>query len=181
MPTRDPKSPATAAPWTAVLLAAAALMAGGAAPAGPAEAAADEAPTATVSVEAVVVEPPQLGPDTLCRLKVLLRNRGPRIASQLGFAVRIDGRELPVYRNQLFMFPVRPGSEPAELRLYNFWSTETGRPMPPDGELTVEVTLQEAQWMDIRDEEGVEVWEPLGAVPGLPSSASVSLPMKAPG
>ena len=137
-------------------------------------------PRPPLTLEVVHVGPERPAPDTLCRLSVTLRNGGERIASQLGFTVTIDGQALPVYRNQLFMFPVAAG-EAAELRLYNFWSTETSRPPPADGRLTVEVRLVEAQWMDIRDEDGVEVWTPLGAVTGLPVAASVTLEMsKAP-
>ncbi len=132
-----------------------------------------------IRVERVTVEPTrELAADVLCRLTVTLRNTGDRTASQLGFEVTINGQELPVYANQLFMYPVEAGAA-ADIPLYNFWSTETSRPRPADGKLAVEVTLAEAQWMDIStDAEGVEVWKPLGAVDGLPSAASVTLEMR---
>lgn len=135
---------------------------------------AQEAPA--VTVEAVNVQPTSPGPDTLCKLTVKLANGGDRTASQLDFKVKINGQELPVYRNQLFMFPVPPG-ESADIPLYNFWSTETSRPMPADGKLDIEVTLATAQWMEIKDEEGVEVWQPLGPVQGLPISKTLTLSM----
>lgn len=129
----------------------------------------------SVVVESVLIEPSQPGVDTLCRLKVTLRNDGDQTASQLGFSVRLNDQDLTVYGNQLFMYPLPAGSS-TEVPLYNFWTTETSRPAPTDGKLTVEVVLLEAQWMDIQiDSEGVEVWNPLGEVDGLPSSHRVTL------
>ncbi len=155
-------------------------------PLGPAALRGQEAPAAegeakpapVLSVEEIVVEPADPGPDTLCRLRVKLKNSGDRIASQLGFAVRINGQDLPVYGNQLFMYPLEPGAV-SELKLYNFWTTETSRPMPADGRLALEVELKEAVWMDIStDADGVEVWTPQGAIEGLPVSAKITLAMK---
>lgn len=140
----------------------------------------EETPPPSLSIESVDIEPLQPGADTLCRLNVTLRNSGEQTASQLGFKVTINGQDLPVYANQLFMYPVDAGSI-AKIQLYNFWSTETARPMPADGKLKVEVSLQEAQWMDISvDEEGVEEWRPAGEVGGLPGRVSVTLPMAKP-
>jgi hypothetical protein len=130
-----------------------------------------------VTLEAISVEPTAPGADTLCKLQVTLQNKGTEVASQLDFKVKINGQELPVYRNQLFMYPVQP-DQSAQIQLYNFWSTETSRPMPADGKLTVEVSLVAAQWMKIAMEDEVEVWEPLGPVDGLPSSQSVTLTMQ---
>jgi len=149
---------------------------------------AQEAPPASLlSVTKIDVQPAAPGPDTLCKLTVTVRNEGERKASQLGFSVKINGQELSVYGNQLFMYPV-PGEGELEIPLYNFWTTETSRPtMPADGKFSVEVNLLEAQWMDIGNvtetveragksvEEEVEVWTPLGPVEGLPASASLVL------
>lgn len=133
-----------------------------------------EEPTPQVTIEAVIVEPEKPGPETLCRLQVRLKNAGDRVASQLGFGVEINGQELPVYANQLFYYALEPGATTV-MPLYNFWTTETSRPAPADGKLTVTVTLKEAEWMDISvDEEGVETWKPLGPVEELPSRASVT-------
>lgn len=139
-------------------------------------AAADAKPL--VTIESISIEPGSPGPDTLCKLRVTLRNQGAEIASQLGFSVKINGQELGVYGNQLFMYPV--GAQASEeIPLYNFWSTETSREMPKNGKMTVEVSLNEARWMKIADdEEGVEVWTPLGDVEGLPVSSRVTLTMK---
>jgi hypothetical protein len=143
--------------------------------------AAEETPAAAASpllIEAIAVEPTEPGPETLCKLRIKIRNGGGRPASSLRFAVKVAGHSLPVYGNQLFMYPLAPGAA-TEVRLYNFWTTETGRPAPPDGKLTVEVALTEARWLKLTtDPDGVEVWEPLEPVPGLPIAKSVTLPLK---
>jgi hypothetical protein len=140
-----------------------------------------EAPRPLLTLEAVMVEPTSPAADTLCRLRVKLRNSGEQIASQLGFAVSLNGQDLGVYGNQLFMYPVAPGAT-EEIRLYNFWTTETSRSMPADGKLRVEVTLKEAIWTRVEmetDEEGeIEVWTPIGPVESLPVKAEVTLQMK---
>ncbi|MFQ5528555.1 MAG: hypothetical protein ACE5GX_20155 [Thermoanaerobaculia bacterium] len=133
-------------------------------------------PTSAVQISAVRVEPANPAADTLCRLRIELENADERIASQLGFTVTINGQELPVYKNHLFMFPVSPGGK-SELPLYNFWSTETSRPLPASGKLEIEVALREARWMDISTEDDTEVWKPLGDVTGLPVSRSITLEM----
>lgn len=163
-----PPPPRRRAPLLALLLLAAAA----------APMVAQESSASPLAIAAPVVEPDAPAADTLCRLKVRITNSGDKIASQLGFTVKLNGQELPVYGNQLFMYPLPPG-ETTEIDLYNFWSTETSRPFPADAKLKVEVGLKEAQWMDIStDDEGVEVWTPLGAVETLPAPASVTLQMK---
>jgi hypothetical protein len=134
---------------------------------------------ATLVLEAVEVDPASPGPDTLCKLGVTVRSSGGKTASALGFRVRVDGKELPVYRNELFFRPVAAGAA-AEVQLHNFWSSETGRPFPASGRMTVEVTLTEARWMDVKTRDGAEVWTPVGAVEGLPVSRSVTLTLKKP-
>lgn len=139
-----------------------------------------EAPS-PLALEGIEVDPAAPGPGTLVQLRARVVNRGQRPASQLGFQVTIDGDPLPVYRNQIFMQALPPG-ETSVVRLYNFWTTETFRPMPKDGKLNLEVTLQEAHWYRIEDveEEGetIEEWSPLEPVPGLPSSRSLVLDLK---
>jgi hypothetical protein len=151
-----------------------ALVAAIAASAAAAEPAKKPAPAASLAIGAVTVTPAAPGADTLCQLRVELRNGGTEIASQLAFAVKVNGAELPVYRNQLFMQRIDPG-KPATVRLYNFWTTETGRDAPADGRYRVEVTLAAARWYRIGTEDGVEVWTPLGPVPGLPVTASATV------
>src|SRR5690242_9338713 len=54
-------------------------------------------------VTAIHVTPPTPGADTLCQLRVEVKNGGERVASQLAFTVKVNGHELPVYGRQLFM------------------------------------------------------------------------------
>ncbi|HEX3128184.1 MAG TPA: hypothetical protein VH394_12715 [Thermoanaerobaculia bacterium] len=131
-------------------------------------------PAPGLTLEAVKVDPASPGPDKLCKLSVTVKNAGAKTASALGFRVKVDGKELAVYGKELFFRPVPAGST-TEIKLHNFWSSETGRPFPASGRMTVEVTLAEARWMDVKTENGAEVWTPVGAVEGLPVSKSVTL------
>ena len=127
-------------------------------------------------LENVKVEPASPGEDTLCRLSVTLRNTGERQASAMEFAVKVNGREVRAYKNRLFLQPIAPGAT-REIRLLNFWSNESGRPLPPDGKLAVEVTLARASWMGKEAKDGADVWTPLGLADGLPFTHSLSLNM----
>ena len=130
-----------------------------------------------LTLEAVTVEPSSPTAETLCRLRVTVKNAGQDFASALELAVRVNGQELPAYKNRLFYDPVPPGTA-KEVRLFNFWTTESGRPAPADGKLKVEVALKEAQWVEVKSEGGAEVWKPVGPVEGLPLAVSISLELK---
>ena len=138
-------------------------------------------PAPPLTIERITVEPASPGADTLCRLRVRVANAGEHIASRFAFAVSLNGQELGVYGNQIFMFPVGPGAS-EEISLYNFWTTETSRAMPADGKLRVEVTLREAVWTQMStetDAEGeIEVWTPIGPVENLPAKAEITVQMK---
>jgi hypothetical protein len=136
----------------------------------------DKPAAPALSLQTVQVEPASPGPDTLCHLTVTLKNAGKRPASALEFTVKVNGAALPVYRDRLFLEAVEPGAT-RQLRLFNFWSTETGRPAPPDGKLAVEVALTSASWMKRETKNGATVWNPDGAVEGLPSSKGITLAM----
>jgi hypothetical protein len=127
-----------------------------------------------LAIVAVTATPANAGADTLCQLRVEVANKGDRIASELAFAVKVNGHDLPVYRNQLFMQRIDPGKT-TTLRLYNFWTTETGRPTPTDGKYRIEVTLLNAKWYDIAVKDGVEDWTPLTPVPGLPLTITATV------
>ncbi len=132
-------------------------------------------PALTIDEPAVTPEKP--GVHTLCQLRVTLHNSGTQNAAALAFEVRINGEALAVYGNQVYMQAIPPGGS-AEVRLYNFWTTETQRKAPKDGILKLEVRLLEASWMTIEDdEEGVEVWTPQGAIENLPISSKLDLPL----
>jgi hypothetical protein len=168
---QSPEQIETARAALAVTLAALALITGIAA------AQTDSQSEPELVISSVTVEPSEPTAETLCSLRVELDNRSEQIASQLEFKVKINDTELPVYGNQVFMVPAS-ASGSTEVKLYNFWSTETSRPMPKDGRLNVEVTLVAARWMKIGVEDGVETWEPLESVPGLPASNKISVELK---
>ncbi len=135
-----------------------------------------EAPKPALTIEAVKVEPAAPRVDTLCHLTITLKNAGAQTASGLEFVVKVNGKPLSAYDKRLYLTPVEPGAT-RELRLFNFWSTETGRPAPADGRLDVEVTLAHAAWTLKTIRDGAEVWTPAGEVPGLPVSRNVTLKM----
>ena len=123
-----------------------------------------------VTLEKVAIEPGSPGPESLVKLTVTLANGGEEPITAFGFDVEVAGQKLPVYDNQLFLAELAAG-ETLELPLYNFWTSETGRPAPADGKLPVKVTLREARWLKVGEEEGTDVWTLEGPVEGLPVSA----------
>ncbi len=129
-----------------------------------------------LSIESVKVEPASPRPDTLCHLTVTLKNTGEQRASALEMVVRVNGKELSAYKQRLYLTAVEPGAT-REVRLFNFWSTEAGRPAPADGKLNVEVTLSRASWMRKTARDGAEVWTPSGDAPGLPVTKNIVLKM----
>ena len=138
---------------------------------------AQETPPTQLRIDAPKVTPEKPGVDTLCQLRVTLHNDGELPASALAFEVKINGEALVVYGNQVYMQAI-PAKGSGEVRLFNFWTTETRRKAPKDGVLKLEVRLLEASWMTIEDdEEGVEVWTPQGAVEGLPIASGLDVPL----
>ncbi len=132
------------------------------------EAKAGQSEKAALEILSVAVEPASPGPETLCDLRVEIANRGREAASRFAFEVRVSGEALTVYEDELVLQPIPPG-ESAEVRLHNFWSSETGRPFPQDGKLVVEVTLREASWVRVDEASGTR--RPVGQVGGLPVSS----------
>lgn len=131
-------------------------------------------PASGLSLASITIEPAAVAADTLCRLRVEIRNSTPQPVSYLVFRVRVGGHQLPVY-DKLVTLQTLPAAASTEVRLYNFWSSETGRPFPADGNLTVDVSLLEARWVRLETKDGEEVTTPLATVPGLPVSRSVAL------
>jgi hypothetical protein len=128
-------------------------------------------PAPKLVLEAAEVTPRSASAEALCQLRARIKNTGQEIAAAFVFAVKINGREVSIYRNHMFMDPIEPG-ETRSLRLYGFWTSETGRQLPAAGDLIVEVSLVEARWMKAaKDAEGTIVWTDLGAVEGLPQTA----------
>lgn len=131
-----------------------------------------------LAIEAVRIAPSAPGADTLCQLYVTLKSSAERPVSALDFGVAVGGTPLKVYEKQLFLENLAPGAT-AEVRLYNFWTSETGRPAPADGKLRVAVTLRAAQWVEITTEEdGTEVWTLGEPVPGLPVAKELVVTLK---
>ena len=134
-----------------------------------------------VVLSGIDVTPAAPGPETLCKLTATISNAGSRAVYSFGFDVEVDGHSLPVYEKQLFLQVIEAG-ESEEVALFNFWTSETGRPAPADGRLDVLVRLREARWVDVseveEDGETVEVWTPVGEVPGLPQTVERTLELK---
>ncbi len=127
---------------------------------------------APVQLGEILLEPSQPGTDTLCKLRVSVKNGSARMVSSLRFEVRLNGQPLTVYRNQAFLEKLAPGAEQT-VQLYNFWTTETGRPAPADGRLTVEIRLVSARHLShSKDAQGNDVWQLEEAVAGLPVTAT---------
>ena len=80
----------------------------------------------------------------------------------------VNGQRLASYINHNFRTTLQPGKE-TDVPLYNFWSSEAGRPYPGDGRLVIDVRLIGARWVDPRSTD-------LGAmVDPLPAPFSVTL------
>ncbi len=141
------------------------------------EASEQESAESPLKVASVRVSPESPGPEALCTLTVEIANGAERAITAFGFDVTVAGNPLPVYDNQLFL-KVVPAGETVELPLYNFWTSETGRPAPADGKMPVEVTLREARWVKLGEEDGTEVWELEGEVGGLPVTAETMVTLK---
>ena len=134
-----------------------------------------------VVLSGIEVTPAAPGAETLCKLTATIENSGDRAVYGFGFDVELNGQPLPVYEKQLFLQVIEAG-ETEEVALFNFWTSETGRPAPSDGKLKVLVRLREARWVEVseaeEDGETVEVWTPLGDVAGLPQAVSLTLDLK---
>ncbi|MBN2369796.1 MAG: hypothetical protein JXO72_04860 [Vicinamibacteria bacterium] len=125
---------------------------------------------AKVSVDAIVVTPAIPAPSTLCKLKARVKNSGALAASFFRFSVTIDGKNLPVYKNQTYVVNVEPGTT-GDLDLYNFWTPKESKT------LDIQVTLEEAQLVQIKKEGSTSTTTPSEPVTGLPASATLSLKM----
>jgi len=127
------------------------------------------ADAADVHVDAIMVQPASPGPSALCELKVRLKNAGSRSVSYFRFNVKIDGQEAPPYKLYTHVFNIEPGTT-GVLALNNFYS-------PPEAKtFEVQVTLVEAQWVEVKKEGNSSTTTPSGPVAGL--STGTSLPVK---
>ena len=128
------------------------------------------AEAADVHVEAIMVQPASPGPSTLCEFKVRLKNAGSRPVSYFRFNVKIDGQDVPAYKLYTHVFNIEPGKT-GKLALNNFYS-------PPEARaFEVQVTLVEAQWVEVKKEGTSSTTTPSGPMAGLPTGASLSVKM----
>jgi hypothetical protein len=99
---------------------------------------------------------------------VRLKNSGSRSVSFFKINVKIDGQDVPVYKLYNYIFNIDPGAT-AELALNNFYSPAQAKTFE------VQVTLVEAQWVEVK-KDGLNVTTtPSGAVAGLPTSGTISV------
>jgi hypothetical protein len=125
----------------------------------------------SVSIEAVSVAPQSPGPGVLCTLGVQLKNAGTSTATYFRFKVKIDGQDVAIYNVESFAVNVGPGTSET-ITLYGFWSPATFK-----ANFTVEVTLLEGQWADVKREGNTSTTTPIGPIEGLPVSATQSVHM----
>lgn len=128
---------------------------------------------ADVRVEAIMVKPASPAPSALCELKVLLKNSGSHSASYFRFEVKVADKSLPVYKVYTYAIPIDPGAS-SELALFNFYSPAEGKTFE------VQVTLLEAQWVDVKKEGKSSTTTPAGAVAGLPTGNSLLVKLAPP-
>lgn len=126
------------------------------------------ADAADVRVDTIVVKPASPGPSALCELKVRLKNGGSRSVSYFRFNVKIDGQDVPVYKLYTYVVNIDPGAS-SELALNNFYSPAEAKAFE------VQVTLVEAQWVEVKKDGTNTTTTPSGAVAGLPTGASLSV------
>ncbi|MDA8019518.1 MAG: hypothetical protein MPN21_18905 [Thermoanaerobaculia bacterium] len=156
-------------------------------------------PSSPLTLVAVDIQPEDPSAETLCRLGVELTNQGEQPISGLRFAVSVNGHSLPVYEKHVFLDVVPPGGK-VNVPLYNFWVTETGRPLPEKGPLTVEVRVVDARWTRVElepmdpekatrtDSEGneataqemVETWTLLDSLEVLPEAVTATRALRRP-
>lgn len=132
-------------------------------------------PAPSLRIEAILLSPDRPAAETLCQLRLRLHNDSEKPISGLELRVALDGRELTVYRNQLLMDFLAPRA-PTEIELFNFWTTESDRPAPTDGQLRLEISVEKAHWLEITAAaDGTETWTLLEPVPGLPIAKRVEI------
>jgi hypothetical protein len=123
---------------------------------------------ADVRVDAIMVKPASPGPSALCELKVRLKNTGSRSASYFRFSVKINGQDVPEYKVYMYAVNIDPGTA-GEVALNNFNSPAGTKAFE------VQVTLVEAQWMEVKKDGTSTTSTPSGAVAGLPIGSSLSV------
>jgi hypothetical protein len=129
------------------------------------------AASSPVSIEAVSVMPQNPGPGVLCSLSVRLKNAGTHTATDFRFRVKIDGQDVATYNGESWAQNVAPGASDA-VALHNFWTATAAK-----AGFTVEVTVLEGRWADVKQEANTSTTTPIGPIEGLPVSATQSVHM----
>jgi len=106
-------------------------------------------PTPAVSqsslrIVGIAVQPTNPGPDTLCRLRIRLLNPRKGSVSDLHLRVTGNGQRLDNFMNDSWRSLLPPGKE-TDVQVFNFWSSEVGRPYASDGKLVIEGRLTGAR------------------------------------
>jgi hypothetical protein len=128
---------------------------------------------ADVRPDAILITPTSPGPSARCDLRVRLKNAGRRSVSYFRFNVKIDGQDVPEYKLYTHVANIDPGTT-GKLTFNNFYS-------PPRAKaFEVQVTLVEAQWVEVKKDGTDTTTTPSGAVAGLPSAVSLSVKMSPP-
>jgi hypothetical protein len=131
---------------------------------------AQPARAADVTVDAVIVEPANPGPATLCQLKVRIKNGGVQAVSMSAFGVRIDGQQSSQYKASTYAINIAPGTT-GEVALQSVYSPAAPRTFD------VQVSLLSGQWVKVTSEGTTTTTTPTGAVAGLPTTASLAVKM----
>jgi hypothetical protein len=126
---------------------------------------------AEIGIAAVQVEQVTKLDPAMCHLKVQIKNAGAKSAANFVLRVKVNGQEVPEYKRIVYVTEVASGKT-KEQKLYTFYAPQTGKPV------AVEVTILEAQWIDVKREGQNVTMTPLGAVPGLPAVATTSFELK---
>lgn len=127
---------------------------------------------ADVAVDAILVEPASPAPETLCRLKVRLKNSGTRAVSHFKVRVQIDGKDVPQYDIQSYAVDIDAGAT-REILLHSFWTSSAAKPFD------IKVELVEAQWVQVKREGTTTSTTPVEPVTGLPVGTSLSVKVSA--
>ena len=123
---------------------------------------------ADVRPDAILITPTSPGPSARCDLRVRLKNAGRRSVSYFRFNVKIDGQDVPEYKLYTHVANIDPGTT-GKLTFNNFYSPPQARAFE------VQVTLVEAQWVEVKKDGTDTTTTPSGAVAGLPSAVSLSV------
>jgi len=135
-----------------------------------ATASAPAAGAADVAVAAVIVEPASPGVSAICGLRVRLKNSGTGAISNFRFAVKVDGQDVTLYKTHSYAVNIDAGKTD-ELALYNFHSPAAAKAFD------VQVTLLEAEWVQVKREGTTTTTTPTGSVTGLPVAGSLTVKM----